>query len=248
MERQNRKRNGKVSRGNRQFSVTGDAQIIGPDYGQRNPTIRLDKFLITPPQLIVKLRYKVKQQLVNVGGALASHSYNLNGVYDVDPSVGSTATPGFAEWMTLYGSYQVINTKVDLTICNLEGASDGAGIKQPLQVYWLASRTVIASNSLGSGTNDPSNRFGGVSMISAVGGQDRFRVTRTINMAALYGNAMNYWGTVNNFQGTSVSNPSTEMQFAIGIETTLAVMAVGAFVDGFLDFEVLLNTPLKFQS
>lgn len=75
---------------------------------------------ITPPSLVTKLKYIVNRQLSNVGFNTASIQLNANGVYDVDPSLASTAVPGFNEFATLYNKYRVKKVRSTCTFVNRE--------------------------------------------------------------------------------------------------------------------------------
>lgn len=80
----------------------------------------------------VKLRYPIRGTLATVGTAIAKR-YTPNAAYDVDPVLGSTSTPGFAEYAALYTYYRVEKFKVHLTITNLDNLS--------ISLYTTASNT-----------------------------------------------------------------------------------------------------------
>jgi hypothetical protein len=75
---------------------------------------------IVPPSLVTKLKYIVSRILNNAGFNTASIQLNANGVFDVDPSLASTAVPGFAEYATLYNKYRVKKVRSTCTFVNRE--------------------------------------------------------------------------------------------------------------------------------
>jgi len=75
---------------------------------------------ILPPSLVTKLKYIVARPLINVGINTASIQLNANGIFDVDPSLGSTAVPGFVEWTALFKKYRVVRVKSTCTFVNRE--------------------------------------------------------------------------------------------------------------------------------
>ena len=67
----------------------------------------------------VKLKYPIRGTLATVGTVIAKR-YTPNAAYDVDPVLGSTSTPGFAEWAALYTYYRVHRVKVHVKFSNLD--------------------------------------------------------------------------------------------------------------------------------
>jgi hypothetical protein len=72
--------------------------------------------------LTVKLRYPIRGTLATVGTVI-SKRWTPNAAYDVDPVLGSTSTPGFAEYAALYTYYRVEKFKTHVTITNLDNLS-----------------------------------------------------------------------------------------------------------------------------
>lgn len=75
--------------------------------------------LQSPDDVTVNLSYPIKGTLSTVGTVIAKR-YTPNGAYDVDPVLGSTSTPGFAEWAALYTYYRVTKIKLQVTFSNLD--------------------------------------------------------------------------------------------------------------------------------
>jgi len=90
-----------------------------PDRLARLPVVRVKD--IMPPRIMTKLKYLVARNLQNAAGLTASIQLNANGVYDVDPSLGSTAVPGFVEFVAFYRRFRVLRVKSVCTFINNEG-------------------------------------------------------------------------------------------------------------------------------
>jgi len=68
----------------------------------------------------VTMKYIPLGGLNNVGLLAASRQFIANGLYDVDPALGSTAVPGFVEWMSIYQRYRVKKVKAVVDFINLD--------------------------------------------------------------------------------------------------------------------------------
>lgn len=242
----NQKRNPKA-RGRktlRQKTSTGkDALEVLPNYVgagvPHTPLANLSRFVTVPDRVLIRLRYPVIVQIVNAGGLVASNSYNINGVYDVDPLLASTNTPGFAEWSQFYRQNQVASVALHGSVSNLE--------TQPMAVFCQAQPTTIAANALGRAL--VGNRFSrDLGVISPKGGQDRIFFKQKIDLATLFGDPDTYWGTLNNYKGTGASNPSTLFQWALGCQSSTGVQTVGVLASFWIEFLVVFSNPIYLTS
>lgn len=117
---------------------------------------------VMPAQYVTNLVYLVDVINTNVGGVQASVQYRSE-AYDVDPSVGSTAMPGFTELAAIYQRYRTLRMSYKFTCCNQEAYS--------VAVVHGFSAKAIASGSLNL-------QYGGnplmhVGMLGASTGQGR---------------------------------------------------------------------------
>lgn len=76
-----------------------------------------------PRRLRVTLRYSVFKQIVNAGFQYANVRYNPTYCYDVDPLLGSTAMPGFAEYGAIYRLYRLRSSTIVARFSNTEGSA-----------------------------------------------------------------------------------------------------------------------------
>lgn len=74
---------------------------------------------VMPNQYDTKLKYMTNLVVTNVGAFLASSRYTTN-AYDVDPSVGSTAMPGFTEFAGFYARFRTLAIKYKFSANNME--------------------------------------------------------------------------------------------------------------------------------
>lgn len=104
----------------------------GPKRTKSNVVLSLSPLLPFPPVKYVKFRYSTLVQLSPVSGAIAVHSFTLNGLYDPDYT-GTGGQPRYFD--TLVGSngtsapykkYQVVSATVSSTFVN--GNGSGASI------------------------------------------------------------------------------------------------------------------------
>jgi hypothetical protein len=74
---------------------------------------KMSMVYVPPSSKKVTLVFAEQNQIVEgAAGTGAFQFYRLNSAYDVDTSVGSTSTPGFAEWSTFFTNYRVWRTRV----------------------------------------------------------------------------------------------------------------------------------------
>lgn len=66
----------------------------------------------------VTLEWPTTFTLTSVGAQAVSKRWVPNGAYDLDPVLGSTAMPGFAEYATFYSFYRVISYSYFLEVTN----------------------------------------------------------------------------------------------------------------------------------
>lgn len=72
-----------------------------------------------PSEVNVRLKYAV-YYTTTAAATFKNLRFNPNAAYDVDPTLGSTSTPFFAEWAALYKFYRVIGYSYKIQIVNKE--------------------------------------------------------------------------------------------------------------------------------
>jgi len=195
------------------------------------------KHIIVPPACYTKLKWISSYAILNGAGNFASKTLVANGIYDVDPSLGSTSTAGFAELAALWGSFRVHKTRVKVDFNNND--------TQPYIVaVGFATQQSHTVNSWNSSTygNDYIKTF----TVSGKGGQDRKQFRATQDLAAVIGDRDYYFSDVS-YVGTAGSNPTSEVSFLLGTAAAASgTNGVFAYVE--LTFFVEFFNRLKLSS
>lgn len=87
---------------------------------QQIPKVLNFKGIIMPQKLITSLKYHATPLLFQAASDTASRQFRVNGLYDTDPALASTAISGFAELMAIYRSYRVKRAKLSVEFINLD--------------------------------------------------------------------------------------------------------------------------------
>lgn len=117
---------------------------------------------IIPSEHDAVLAFQVYKLVTNAAAVTCQTRFQINGAYDVDPVLGSTNTPGFAEWASLYTYYRVVAASYDLEIVNNEAF--------PVRAYSVFTNTdpgTVGNNQY------PGNPLAKSHLLSAKGGLDR---------------------------------------------------------------------------
>jgi len=233
----NRKRNTKArGRTLRQNSNKDANQERGvqPAYGQRPLAVNLSRYLVVPPSIYARLRFSVDKHITSAGTDYASYSWNINGLYDVDPALASTKVMGFTEWHSLFRTNQVTEARVELDIVN-----------QTTEPTLLD--VTFVQNSVGPNLWDPTkygNAFSSTKTLSGKGGLDKCHISRKIDLAQLNG-TLAYWGSPDYFQGTLGTNPGTPMQLIVACKSITGGADADVYAMGFIEFLVHFSTPVE---
>jgi len=194
------------------------------------------RFNVCAPMQRVKLPFVVDYQLSNAGLQTASKAYYPNGIYDVDPSVGSNTVPGFAAWTSLYNTWRVDEVELDCW------ASNGDAFATQMCVAWLPNDTFVATNSFLR--HSYGNQHTEIVMLSAVGGADTHHFRTKMQMSKLYGDIPTYYGSTSNFCGTGASNPTSLFNLIFGATPAHAVPFVnGVYLTIRMNFIVTFFDP-----
>jgi hypothetical protein len=115
-----------------------------------------------PVSVRVTLRFTQLINFNNAGLIYTNVRYNPCYVYDMDPTIGGTATPGFQEWGGLYRFARLKQSKINVTFCNKEA---------------FPVTCVVCPNNFDPGANSSayanysSSRFASVSALGPLTGQ-----------------------------------------------------------------------------
>jgi len=127
-----RRRNQKRTRGRRGRPSVKKGVVQAPVTIIRGPNF-------APPRLQTHLRYTKTVLINNAGFLYANVAFIPTYAYDIDPTVGSTAAPGFTEWAGLYRYYRVLSFKFTTHLSNNEA--------QAVEAYICASNAGVSANT-----------------------------------------------------------------------------------------------------
>jgi len=82
--------------------------------------VRLPRGTLVPARVYLTSRYFKGATLTNIGAIAANQVLEPTFAYDVDPTLGSTAMPGFAEWGALFRLYRVQGARLTVVFANAE--------------------------------------------------------------------------------------------------------------------------------
>jgi len=130
--------------------------VVTTNKGRHDSLVR--GMLPIPPRLRIKTRFQKTINLNNAGLMSANVRFEPTFCFDVDPVLGSTAMPFFAEVMGLYRFYRTIRSKITVQYCNLEGGFSILGCVCPVN-FDPTANTLLYQNYL-SNPNSKSKLIG----------------------------------------------------------------------------------------
>lgn len=73
---------------------------------------------VFPPRMRMKLKFWTEQTLSLAAALAANYRWRPSSAFDVDPALGGTAMPGFAEMAAIYATYRVYGSRIKATVPN----------------------------------------------------------------------------------------------------------------------------------
>lgn len=178
-----------------------------------------------PSRLTVRTRFQKTVSLNNAGVNFANVRFSPVFCYDVDPTIGSTSMPFFAEVMTLYRFYRTVKSHLRVEFCNQENALPHTAYICPVN-FDPGANTATFQNFL-SNPNSKSVLLGEAT------GQARGTLTHTATTNAFAGSRWN--GDSDNYTGSATgSAPQNQWFWMIGT-SAIAGMANGVLADITID-------------
>jgi hypothetical protein len=140
-------------------------------------TLHLSRPLAIADGLQVKLRYILPIQTIGATASVLNSLRFTSNAYDVDPSLGSTAMTGFAEYATIYSRFRTLDMSYDFTVVNLDAVG-----KEVISGFLTAS---VAATALGS--NYAENPYWKRKMIATSQGTSLCNMKGSLAVAKLFG-------------------------------------------------------------
>jgi len=175
----------------------------------------------------VKLRYPIRGTLAGAV-TVVSKRWQPNAAYDVDPVLGSTSTPGFAEYAALYTYYRVRSFKLNVKFSNLDNLS-------------VALYSVVSNTDPGvAGTNYydyAQSAFGRTYELAPFySGAGSVTHRQTVDISKLVGMPVMQ---ADSFRAVTTGNPTDLVFWGFGIYSNAGTnFANGVGYDGFIEMNV----------
>jgi len=162
---------------------------------------------IVPDEMDVVLAYP-GNGIIFAAAQTSAKRWTPNAPYDVDPTLGSTSTPGFSEWAGFYSYVRCEKYEIEATVVNLDTSA--------LDVYFVHSNTdpgTVGTNYQQYATA----AFGKTIGLSPKGGMDRATYRQKVNVGALVGGVD--VSTDDSFRALTSTTPADLVYFGIGAQT-----------------------------
>jgi len=223
----------RAARGGSQSRKT-NGRGIGSLPGGEGITLYKSPRTVMPSTYVTNLKYIVQDTVTNVGGVRASISFRTE-AYDVDPALGSTAMPGFAELGALYARYRALRMTYKFSVANQEAFS--------ITTIHGFSNSSIASGSLSIGyAGNPLFNSG---MLGPLTGQGRATYRQSASVVAVAGSQQPLFDdlyTGSTASATLATAGTTWCYF--GVITPVVMTAAGVLVTVEITLQVQFYRPL----
>lgn len=180
-----------------------------------NALTRLPKSVtnIVPDRMYTRLRFIGYGNLsITTITTVASARYRPSSAFDVDPLLGSTSTPGFAELAAFYSNYRTTSSRCRI-VANNASAQQGALITlTPLNVDPGVSPSVAVINSW---IEQPYAK----SKICGTAGSPAVTIVSEMSTEKIFGSKMVYLD--DNFQSLVTTSPVNNWYWAISATTPI---------------------------
>jgi hypothetical protein len=177
------------------------------------------------------LCFQVNKVVTNPAGLAAMVRFTPNGAYDVDPVLGSTSTPGFAEWSNFYNYYRVIKVSYKVEVANTENF--------PVRVYSILMNTDPGTVGNSQFAGNPLSRS---HLLSVARGLDRATLSDTRQVAEVVGTRG--VETEDNYRAQTNANPLDLIWLGFGaFNPGTAFLASGVVVVGSIKMFIRFYDP-----
>lgn len=188
----------------RNLKKTAQRQVGGPQ--QQAAIVKVPRNFLRanfPERMCVTMKYIPATNLNNAALTAASRQFQVNGLFDMDPALASTAIAGFVEWMAIYQRYRVRSVKMTADFINLDTSPVVVGLGFDQQFFAANAKNVLAYLQNANQTSR---------LISAIGGNPvRLEIER--DLQHLLGDASLL--SEDQYAGTSAANPALPLYGSI---------------------------------
>lgn len=187
--------------------------------------------LVVPTKQTVRLGFQ-GIKTVTSGTTEGSVYYQVNGLYDIDPSVGNLTVIGFDQWMALYNVFRVKRVTFIVT------ASNNEAFPVRIASCWFPQSTSSFLRSQWLNEHGKEHET-----LGPLTGMGRTKFTRSMDLEKLIG-VTAYRGDLQQYYGTTTSNPGSLISFNMAAASMSAsVLTNGVTFASTIWFEVELSYP-----
>jgi len=210
----------------------------GPRRTKKSTLMKVPRGMFAAPRTRVRLSVQTTKSVNNAGSTVANIRFTPTYAYDVDPSLGSVAVPGFTEYGTLYRFYRVNSSSILVNFGNNEAFPITAYIcpinYDPTANYNLATATSIRGQDVCRAV-----------MLGPLTGVSTKRVSCGASTARFAG--VRWTGQTDFYSGptSGSSAPTNNWYFTVGVTSPQALVN-GVTLDVVLHLEIEffeVNTP-----
>lgn len=191
---------------------------------ERNQPLTVPRgIFVIPDRIMTELVFwGIKALNIPNTGPVVSVRYRPSSVYDLDPLVANTTTPGFAEYAALYGSYRVFSSTITVASVNPSSTLGYTVVVVPL------NNDPGSSPSTSVITSWVGNPYARRALVGYAG-SPTVKVRNTMSTERIYGSKMVYFD--DNFSSPCTSSPANNWYWAVGLicESTPGAAIVTTF-------------------
>jgi hypothetical protein len=194
-----------------------------------------------PASRKVRLVWVESFQITEAGAGVGAFRYlRLNSVYDVDTTLGSTSTPGFAEWAAFYSNYRVWSTAVSAEVTVTGG---GSGAVATVALVPNASQATLPSTPT-IWSVQPQALHRNI-LVATSGGANKATFRRRYDMASIFRITRAQFLSDFDFTATTGSNPSRQAFLACTVLGNAASSAFVAVYQMYVSMEIEFFNPIQ---
>lgn len=185
---------------------------------------------IMPDRLYTTLKFFGYGNLtIPIGAATFGYRYRPTAAFDIDPSFGSTATPGFSELAAFYSNYRVTSSKFKVEATNQSTAQGALITMVPLNQDPGASPAVGVVNSW---IEQP------YSVVKSLGlaGSPPTILEKTMSTEKIFGSKMVYFD--DNFTSLTTTNPTNNWYWGLGVITPAVVATTPVLINTLIEIYI----------
>jgi hypothetical protein len=173
-------------------------------------------------------------------GAGAFRYLRLNSAYDVDTTLGSTSTPGFAEWSAFYNNYRVWSTAVSAEVTVSGG---GTGAVATVALVPNALQATLPTNPV-IWPVQPQSLHRNI-LAATSGGHNKATFRKRYDIASLFRVTRSQFSNDFDFTATTSANPARQAYLAFTVYGNASSSAFAAVYQVYVSMEIEFFNPVQ---